>query len=159
MRLARLLHSAIACIASGAQFDAGVLNSIKAASENIINGNRDATDAELLGLENLIDQLVPASAAEESVPLDQNAALVAGDATNSEVQASETGGAPAPQEPESVTAVAPPETSSEVPVEPTPQADEQLTEAPQPAPIPPHEELFQDQADHEIEHVSDDDGA
>lgn len=156
MRLARVLHCALGLIASGNEFDAGVLNSIKAASENIINGNRDATDAELLGLENLVDQLIP-SAAEVSVPPEQTAASTAGDEQGSEVQASEAGGDSSSQGSESVTAVAPLEASSEAPAEPPAamqdEGDLALTEEPQPAPIPPHEELFAPQSHDE------DDGA
>lgn len=167
MRLARLLHSTVALIAAGHDFDRGVLNSIKSASDVILGGNRDATDAELLGLENLVDQLIqPASGGEElsvpsPAPPSGDVELPPSGGEEPGVGSSEAGGASAPSEPESVTAVAPPEASSEVPAEPLQdEGDLNLTEVhgdPLPAPEAAKEELFGGEAAHDdAEHLVDD---
>jgi hypothetical protein len=76
-RIARLQHTILTAIAAGEGRNKGALDSFNAGVGHIIASNREATDAEMLALENLADQVLweppvaaeePASGGEVSVP-------------------------------------------------------------------------------------------
>lgn len=125
MRLARLQHSVMLAIAAGENFNPASLGAFNAGVAAIIGGNRDATDNELLALENLVDHILysPSDGSAESNPplTATGVAEPSGDAGETGVGSSEAGGDSSPQEPESVTAVAPPEAAPAAPAE-TPAA-------------------------------------
>ena len=146
MRVARLQHSLLLAIAAAETVNLAALHGFNSGVATILGGNRDATDAELLGLENLTDQVLHSEPA-EAEPGEEELPPSGGEQPG--VGSSEAGGDLSPSDANPVTGIAPSEASPEAPAEPA----EQLTEV-QPAPIlPPHEELFQPQTHDE------DDGA